>query len=299
MGINTSFAKVLFYARHRGVDFSRALTLGRMRLYVSPEKLQRELAQDDIPGDLRALADGSDYAEPLFQALGSEQADSVDYSDYESASVIWDLNVEFPEKLQNRYSVVLDSGTLEHVFNFPVAIKSCMKAIQVGGHFIGITPANNLLGHGLYQFSPELYYRIFSPENGFRTEMVAVGVSLRDSEVERWYRVKDPNEAHSRVVLCNDFPTFLLVIARKLSEVEIFEHFPYQSDYVNAWQGAPGTTEGSTGRVKRWVKRLLPPLMVEGLARVFRARYMAYQDRLGIYDRRHFVPFSFTEKLNG
>ena len=69
--------------------------------------------------------------------------------------------------LKNKYTLVIDGGCLEHIFNFPVAIKNCMEMLQEGGHFIGITPANNLMGHGFYQFSPELYFRIFSKENGF------------------------------------------------------------------------------------------------------------------------------------
>jgi hypothetical protein len=30
-----------------------------------------------------------------------------------------------------------------------------------------VTPANNQMGHGFYQFSPELFFRVFSQENGY------------------------------------------------------------------------------------------------------------------------------------
>jgi hypothetical protein len=70
---------------------------------------------------------------------------------------------------------VFDGGALEHVFNFPVAISSCMRALVVGGTFISSTPVNNNMGRGLYQFSPELFYRVFSQEFGVRTEsMLAI-----------------------------------------------------------------------------------------------------------------------------
>ncbi len=40
----------------------------------------------------------------------------------------------------------------------------------LGGHFISVTFANNFLGHGFHQFSPELYFRVFCPANGFEVE---------------------------------------------------------------------------------------------------------------------------------
>ena len=42
-----------------------------------------------------------------------------------------------------------------------------MEMVKRGGHFIGVTTLNNFCGHGFYQFSPELYYRVFAPGNGF------------------------------------------------------------------------------------------------------------------------------------
>ena len=78
------------------------------------------------------------------------------------------MNLPIGDDLKRKFSVVIDGGTLEHVFNFPVAIKNCMQMLDVGGHFFVHTMANNFMGHGFYQFSPELFYRVFSPENGFR-----------------------------------------------------------------------------------------------------------------------------------
>ena len=66
-----------------------------------------------------------------------------------------------------RFTSVIDSGTLEHVLNYPVALKHCMELGSLGGHFLAITPANHFFGHGFYQFSPDLFYRVFTLENGF------------------------------------------------------------------------------------------------------------------------------------
>ena len=62
---------------------------------------------------------------------------------------------------------MIESGSLEHIFNFPVAITNLAGMLKVGGTLFVTTPANNLMGHGFYQFSPELMFRVFSDENGF------------------------------------------------------------------------------------------------------------------------------------
>ena len=108
------------------------------------------------------------YAEEFLKRLGAKETISIDASAYEGASLVHDMNLPIGDDLKRRFSVVIDGGTLEHVFNFPVAIKNCMQMVDVGGHFFVHTMANNFMGHGFYQFSPELFYRVFSPENGFR-----------------------------------------------------------------------------------------------------------------------------------
>jgi hypothetical protein len=77
------------------------------------------------------------------------------------------------------FSVVYDGGTIEHVFNAVQAFKNGMEMVRVGGHFIQVNPANNFMGHGFWQFSPELIYRVFSAENGFNIR----GVFLHECPV--------------------------------------------------------------------------------------------------------------------
>ena len=86
----------------------------------------------------------------------------MDASSFEGATVVHDLNLPITEALKGRFDVVCDAGTIEHVMNFPTAIRNCMEMVRVGGHLILGTPANNFFGHGFYQFSPELWFRLFS-----------------------------------------------------------------------------------------------------------------------------------------
>jgi hypothetical protein len=172
------------------------------------------------------------YAEPFFALLGASDTVSIDASSYEGASIVHDMNMPIGENLKDAFSVVIDGGSLEHIFNFPVAIRNCMEMVQIGGHYLGITPANNFMGHGFYQFSPELYYRIFSKENGFAVERIIIFESVTNAQ---WLQVVDPDSIKKRVELINSKPTYLLVHARKIENRPVFAHPPQQSDYVHTW----------------------------------------------------------------
>ena len=232
MAITAENAKLLFYAKGLGVSYANSLTLGRLELLATKKELSKlNTAFGTAQTDISTLNFKGKYAEPLFKMLGANIVDSIDYSAYEGATIIHDMNVAIPSKLVNKYSAIVDGGTLEHIFNFPIAIKSCMEMLEIGGHFISFTPANNTLGHGFYQFSPELFYRIFNSANGFNVKLIAV---YTDKGGE-WFEVADPEQVKSRVMLINNKPTYLIVITEKIANKEIFHHYPHQSDYQYIW----------------------------------------------------------------
>ena len=106
--------------------------------------------------------------------------------------------------------------------------------VRVGGHFTQLTVANNFMGHGFWQISPELIYRIFTPSNGYRVVCVLLHEVMQDGA---WYLVRDPKDIGHRVELCNSVPTYILTIAKRINVTEIFAEMPQQSDYVAEWGG--------------------------------------------------------------
>lgn len=231
MGLDSNGIDLIFSAKDKGVDFLRTLTIGRQNLLLSEMALQKKLEDHNLSGykakDL--LSEGNTFAEPFFKILGSKITDSVDFSSYEGASIIHDMNMPVPETMKNKYTAVLDGGSLEHIFNFPVAIRNCMDMISAGGHFIGITIVNNFVGHGFYQFSPELFYRTFDSGNGFVVKQMLLYI---DQEDAAWYEVADPVKVGQRVTLSNSYPSYLFVLAQKLGRQNVFK-VPQQSDYQN------------------------------------------------------------------
>ncbi|WP_299819409.1 hypothetical protein [uncultured Pontibacter sp.] len=251
MAITSDNAKLLFYAKQLGASFTQTLMLGRLCLGAKQDDITKHI--NLFKNSTKAINDvqfENEYAEPLFEILGATLVDSIDNSGYEGASIIHDMNVPIPLEYQNKYSAVVDGGTLEHIFNFPVAIKNCMDALKVGGHFIGFTPANNTFGHGFYQFSSELFYRVFCSQNGFKIKMLAAYTG----DGGDWYTVADTEQVKSRVMLTNALPTHLIVIAEKVEAKAVFYVMPQQTDYQYAWDLFEADKQGT--RIERDSKLL-------------------------------------------
>ena len=279
MGLDVNGTRFLLYARKLHADFTRTAMIGRQSLHLDRRALKESfqafgLVVDDAQIEAIFTRSGG-YADQLLAHLGAKDVHTFDISSYEGPTHLQDMNREVPMALKGQYTTVIDGGALEHVFNFPVAIKNCMEMVSVGGHYVGITPANNFMGHGFYQFSPELYCSIFTRENGF--ELVSL-VAIEDTPGAAWYSVRSPREVRDRVTVVNCMPLYLLVVAKRLEDVAIFETTPQQSDYVSAWEqhdvagdGAPPSPATSTRRVsaldllrrsipasvKRWLKRVI------------------------------------------
>lgn len=268
MGFDVQGIKFLMGAHRSGVSFTRTATLGRQELFISASHLRKILHGFGFPSsdaEARRLApESGGFAEPLLRWLGGEDIISIDASWYEGASVVHDMNLPIPETLRGAFSLVIDGGTLEHVFNYPVAIKNCMEMLQVGGHLLLMTPANNFMGHGFYQFSPELFFRIFSDQNGFEINRV---IFTETVPAAQWYKVVDPARAGRRVEMINTRPAYLLIQARKLRQVPVLASAPQQSDYTVLWQD-PGTKRDESRIAQEGAAHIL-----RGIARRVKAAY--------------------------
>jgi len=264
LGVDSSGITLLSGAKRLGVDFTRTLTLGRQEFFPRRSELKDVFKHMGVQENAEDFLRANGYADGFFRLLGAQELMSLDYSTYEGATIIHDLNEPLPAKWRETATVVFDGGTLEHVFNIPQALRTCMELVTIGGHFIQVTMANNFLGHGFWQLSPELVFRTFARENGFETSVVLLHEVISGG---RWYQVVDPAEAKSRVQLCNCQPTCMLTIAKRVARVEMFSRPPLQSDYQAAWSGtsdfAPVYAPAPSYRrmVPEFLVRALKPLV--------------------------------------
>lgn len=205
MGLDLTTAKFIL---ERNVNWIRTLTIGRQNWWLS----RRESASVGCP---IARYSRTNYSEPFFRMLGALTLESVDLSPDESPTFTADLSV--PKALGYRkYSCICDFGTAEHIADQGVYWRNIWEALDPLGHLIVVVPANQLCGHGLYQFSPEFFARI----GGFshrRIELVEYGWSIKRGEFCKSGRFE---ARHQR-------PTF--VFAHIVKDIEIPFSMPIQS----------------------------------------------------------------------
>ena len=239
MGIILSNVALMAQARQRGVCFDCVLTIGHLNLYLRQDQI-RQLADRYGPNiDPAAFADDR-YANKFLEAfLGARSVQSLDYSDYEQCDIVHDMNQPVDPGQYEKFDVVIDGGSLEHIFNFPVAIANCMNMVKVGGSVFLFTMANNHAGHGFYQFSPELFFRIFQPENGFAIRDVILDVhgfpGAELSHSTTCYSVADPAVVKTRVGLVTKSPVMMMVHATRTEAKSILVAPPIQSDYSSIY----------------------------------------------------------------
>lgn len=252
MAITREGVRFLAEAAWAGTDFSTTCMIGRQHLYAG-ERALRQVGLDP------ALA-REEFADGVFRALGATQVDALDYSHFEGATIVHDLNSG--QRPDGQFSVVVEAGTLEHVFHVPNALATIMSLVQPGGHLIAISPTDGHSGHGFYQFSPEFWFRALNP--GFDVERV------RLHEVTRgWFDVADPATLGRRVEVSST-GAYLYVLARRTAGA-VLASPPLQSDYQVTWaRGAVAPSRRALGALPDWAKASLRRLRPRrpGLTRV-------------------------------
>ena len=248
MGLDRDVAKFLLAARERKVDFQKTLMLGNQWFDLTESTLHYLKKLFGLDDSFTKIQDTQKFLE----FIGAKEISAMDISEYENANILHDLNEPIGDELKEKFTFILDGGTLEHVFNFPTALSNAMQMVEVGGHLAIIEGGNNFLGHGFYQFSPELFYRALSEENGFTVKrMIAAEVG------GNWYEVSDPKKVRSRVELSNAKPTYLMTLAEKTASVKPFGKMPQQSDYQAQWETEDNSKNSgnSSGGIKNLLKR--------------------------------------------
>jgi hypothetical protein len=269
MGIGLHEFNFLRYAKQLKT-FDQTVTIGRQELHVAESSVRYALA-------LGPEYENDAYCDQLLlDQFGASKIDSVDFSDYEGASVIYDMNLPVPEHFAGRYDTVIDSGCLEHIFNVPQALLNCSAFCKPGAQILHMLPANNCCGHGFWQFSPELFFSLYSKKNGYsETEVFLADLS----KTSKWFRVK-PLVRGQRINVHSVSEAY--VFTRTVLRERGFSHSGVQqSDYVSEWEGGGHLSElpapSSRERITHCLKRF--PL----LHRVAASAYHLYRPADSMY----------------
>ena len=240
-----------------GCPFESVLMLGRQEWLVTRPMIDRLQDTYGIKLDPNAL-EGQNWADGFFHALGTSEVCSLDYSDYEGAQLIHDMNQPWPQDHPPRqFDVVFDGGTLEHVFNVPQALLNAMSLVKPGGSLLSVTPADGWLGHGFHQLQPEFFFRFLTPANGFRLHGLWLAEFGPEPASARLFQIKDPAVCGCRPLVPGRRPLAMLVFAEKTGDRAGPVTWPGQSNYTAMWQQPAETGAGTGGGTATLKKTLL------------------------------------------
>lgn len=171
MGLPTaSILHMLSEAKKRPFS-GKALVLGRAIIGVTQSELV-DLAQlkefrlidgeygfSHNPGAAKKHLISDTY---FFETIGFDAMESLDVFDYENPTHVHNLgDPNLPDNLIAQFESVIDVGTLEHVFNIPVALNNIFRMLKVNGRAIFHVASTNYIDHGYYMFSPILFWDYF------------------------------------------------------------------------------------------------------------------------------------------
>ncbi len=218
MGIDVHALQLLQYNKQKNSNLGKTLTLGRQAVLLGPR-----LAKKWVGTDQGAWCEGL-----LKTHFNATEVDSIDNSDYEGASVIYDDYNPVPNGLKGQYDTVIDFGCSEHIFNVAQGFQNTIDVCTVDGTILHILPTDGFCGHGFYQFSAEFFFSLYSKENGFEETEIFIS-DLYDSS--KWYAVTKPNQGE-RINIRTQNETYIIVRTKKAKHKSIFIQ---QSDYTYIW----------------------------------------------------------------
>lgn len=156
----------------------KLLMLGKQDIYTDVDDLKSLLVEYGFGlFDIAKCCneDGVINAFAFFKNVGGvSECYALDYSDYEGADIIYNLNSdseELPENLINKFDIIIDGGTLEHVFNPANAMRNINKMLKNNGTVYHMVPCAGLVNHGFYSFSPTFFLDYYG-EKGYNIKTI-------------------------------------------------------------------------------------------------------------------------------
>jgi hypothetical protein len=209
-------------------------------------------------------------ADYFFCGLGLQDVTYTDIPGSEHAADFHhDLNLPFPSEQLDRYNLIMDPGTIEHVFDMKTCLTNVVQSLRVGGVVVHQVPVYMFNG-GYYSLNPNLLNDFYSL-NGFgdlRTYIVMWDRYHPYSRTSRCYHYTEEMMGGRHALADFDqcrYSPMMLFFARKSSAVKSitaplqFEghYHPPNRDGV-AEAARPPASPGAS--VRRTIRRLIAAL---------------------------------------
>jgi SAM-dependent methyltransferase len=148
--------------KHRG----SVMSLSRQFITTPPSEAKEFLERSGFGTQVP----GYDWQRPLssrelFLSFGFQSYDDIDFTPAEGCTIVHDLNQSVPAELYERFDLVIEMGTLEHIFDVRAVFESMVRMLKPGGTVFHFSPMT-WINHGFYNFSLTLFYDVYR-YNGF------------------------------------------------------------------------------------------------------------------------------------
>ncbi|NVK14916.1 MAG: class I SAM-dependent methyltransferase [Rhodobacteraceae bacterium] len=239
MGVDIELFERLADLSVRFQPEGRTLMLGRHTFRVEDHikhKFDRILRKKGLDLTHEELLQEDGYCETLMRKLGFGDMEAMDFSDYEGATLLHDLNRPVPAELEGQFSLIFDGGTLEHVFNVPMALETVFRMLKPGGRFVSANGFNGWPAHGIYQFNPELVWTFWGRNCGCIVHDCR-GIHKRPRGGNYHIEFRDPAEAGKRMRLKGKIPEGRMYLYYEIEKTSTsaMKDLVLQSDYETKW----------------------------------------------------------------
>jgi hypothetical protein len=135
----------------------------KLKLFDLPKNFD---SSNKIPTWVGTKHEKNTNVQTIFKLLGADEVLIADISEYENPDLLINFNNPVSKDLSEKFDLIFDCGTLEHIFDVPTALSSLTSMVRTNGNIYIAVPSSNSIDHGLYSFSPGLFFDYFLL-NGF------------------------------------------------------------------------------------------------------------------------------------
>ncbi len=128
MGISINIALQLAYIAPLVKGCAGGIMLGRQKMHFNPpgwtERLIKKLQRLGIEAAPEDLFQEDGFCETYLKTIGWPKLESLDFSAIEGAEYVHDLSDPVGDDLKDRFELIYDGGTTEHVFDIAQSFRN-------------------------------------------------------------------------------------------------------------------------------------------------------------------------------
>ncbi len=249
------------------------LTLGQQSVHATLDEVKsifkkQGVSLKNLPADFdtkNRIPDwkGTKYdaytnCQAVLSLLGAKKVLAADVSGYENPDIVMDLNLPVDKKYYNAFDVILDIGTLEHIFNLPQALENIKSMCKPGGTIILGTWTSNDINHGFYQICPTLFHDYFA-SNDFENFscFVLVGSNLNYEKKAKIWQCNERAMTDNMILNSKKGVETMFFARKKMSSDDTKKEYPIQSYYTTSNYWSNKTTSNIKTPLIKMILQLL------------------------------------------